>query len=369
PLGDRDLSGATNTIYETLKTRSARSAVVFNQISRGANEWVAPNRSDVIHFSLCHNRHMSFKTFERAVAGRALRFIRDANHLHRLIQFYFPGADGFSHRHGPDAEREFLTGTLDPIIGKILTALAARHPIKEFFFVLTADHGQTKVSPDSAHNVKPEIVRRILASLGCELYVPGDAAGPKPTSAVAFTQGGSFFIYLKNDETGNWYDPPRLRADLIDVAAQIDEISQKPYGGVHPGWLDIAIVKDYAASRYVVLDSRKVFNADAYFSTPAHLKKYPDGARRTQGLFSKRSPDIILLANYEKGFFFGKKNDPGQHGNLSSDDSLVPILFAGPGIEPGVFPGTISIVDVAPTIAAIFNVSLNSADGRILPLF
>jgi len=47
----------------------------------------------------------------------------------------------------------------------------------------------------------------------------------------------------------------------------------------------------------------------------------------------------------------------------------VPLLFAGPEIASGFFPGTVSIVDVAPTIAAIFDVPLDSADGKILPLF
>jgi predicted AlkP superfamily pyrophosphatase or phosphodiesterase len=369
PLGDRDLSGATPTIYEALKGRSIRSAVVFNQISRGANEWIAPHRTDIVHFSLCHNRHLSFKTFEHAVASRTLNFIRGTNHLHRLLHFYFPGVDGFSHRHGPDAAREFITGTLDPIVGRILTALAKRHPLKEFFFVLSADHGQAKVIPDSAHNVKQEIIRRILGSLGCELFVSGDPSGPKPFSSVAFTHGGSFFIYLKNNESHNWYDPPRMRADLIDIAAEIAVIANKPYKCLQPGWLDIVLIKDYANGRYVVLNDRKVFEAVTFFNTPSNSHKYPDGARRVQGLFSKRSPDIILLPDYEKGFYFGKKNDPGQHGGLSREDSLVPLLFAGPGINSGIFPGAVSIVDVAPTIAAIFDVSLDSADGRILPLF
>ncbi len=369
PLGDRDMSGATSTLYEALKTRTVRSAVVFNQISRGANEWVTPQRNDIIHFSLAHNKKLSFKSFERAVADRTLHFIKNANHLHRVLHFYFPGVDGFSHRYGPDAEKEFLTGTLDPIIGKIRDALSARHDLDEFYFVLSADHGQTRVTPDKAHNVKSEFIRRLLASMGLDLYVPGDSAGPKPTTAVALTQGGSFFIYIKNRETRNWYDPPRFRQDLVDVAAEIASASRKAYGPLHPGWLDIVLIKDYENERYVVLDSRKVYEADSYFSTPGHKHKYPDGARRIKGLFSKRSPDLILLANYNQGFFFGKKNDPGQHGNLSREDSLVPLMFSGPEVNPGWLPENSSIIDVAPTIAALFGVQLNSADGRILPIY
>jgi predicted AlkP superfamily pyrophosphatase or phosphodiesterase len=369
PLGDRDLSGATPTLYEALKTRSVRSAVVFNQISRGANEWVTPHRRDLIHFNLAYNKRVSFKSFERAVADRTISFIKGANHLHRVLHFYFPGIDGFSHRHGPDAERDFLTNTLDPILGRVLGALAKRRSLEEFYFILSADHGQTKVIPDAAHNVKSELVRRLLASFGLDLYIPGDPSGPKPASAVAFTQGGSFFIYLKNGETHNWYDPPRMRLDLIETAAHIAAAARKTYGPLQPGWLDIALIKDYRNERYVVLDSHKVLEPDSYFATPGHKWKYPDGARRVRGLFSKRSPDLILLANYEQGFFFGKWNDPGQHGNLSREDSLVPLMFAGPGIGPGLLPEDASILDVAPTIAALFSVRLPAADGRILPLF
>ncbi len=370
PLADRDLSGATPTLYDAIKTRSVRSAVVFNQISRGANEWVAPDRRDIIHFSLCHNRRLSFKSFERAVAARALHFIKDAKHLHRVVQLYFPGADGFSHRHGPDSQREFLSGTLDPIVGRVLAALSDRHPITEFFFVLSADHGQTTVKTDGAHNVRTEIIMRMLDSIGRPPYVPGDSAGPKPASSVAFTQGGSFFIYLKNMETRNWYDPPRLRADLVDTAAELAEFSRKSFAGLAPGWLDITIVKDHVNERYVVFHDRKVYETAGFFSQPENIDRYPDAARRLRGLFSKRSPDLILLADYSRGFFFGKRGgDPGQHGNLSREDSLTPLMFAGPGISPGQLPSNVSIIDVAPTIAALFDVPFPGAEGKILPLF
>ena len=75
-----------------------------------------------------------------------------------------------------------------------------------------------------------------------------------------------------------------------------------------------------------------------------------------------------MLADVGGGFRF-EDREGGADGGLCAEDSLAPVLFSGPGIPGGTVPGLCSIIDVAPTIAALFDVSMSTADGRILPLF
>lgn len=368
-LGNYDLSGGTPTLYETLKTRNVRTAVTFNHISRGANEWVAPDRANVLQFMLCRRRRLSYAAFERSVARNTIKFIRDVDRLHRVLHLYFPGADGHSHDNGPDAQREFMTDVIDPLAGRILEALTRHLPLKEFYFALTSDHGQSQVKPDPAHLVHIKTVTEILISFGFNVYNKKNSNNPKASSVVVFPAGGACFLHIRNRETRHWYDPPRFRADLVETAAAITDVSSRKFGDLEPGWIDFVLIKDYENERYVVLDGHKVFAPDGYFSSPERKEKYPDAARRIQGLYSKRSPDLVLLANSECGFTFGKRAERGQHGGLCRDDSLVPLIFAGPEITTDIIPGIAGIIDVAPTIAALFDVPMPSADGRILPLF
>ncbi|MFH1843763.1 MAG: alkaline phosphatase family protein, partial [bacterium] len=289
--------------------------------------------------------------------------------LHRLIHIYLPGTDCHSHRYGPESQRDYLVRTLDPLVGGVLEALRGRQPLEEFYFVLTADHAQAGVAPDREHAVTPERVARALAAAGRTAHDPHETGIPRRASAVAFNHGGSCLVYLRNSETGRWHTLPGLERDLLGTAAAITEVSGRRFEGMPPGWIDLILVRDHEKGRYVVCDTGGAVEAVEFFGRAGNRGRYPDAARRLRGLSGKRCPDMVLLANYERGFHFGKRVEAGQHGSLCAEDSVVPMLFAGPGITPDVIPGSCSIIDVAPTIAALFDVPIPSADGRILPIF
>ena len=45
------------------------------------------------------------------------------------------------------------------------------------------------------------------------------------------------------------------------------------------------------------------------------------------------------------------------HGSVYEYDSWVPMIFAGPGIEPGLFERRVATVDIAPTLASLLGVA------------
>ncbi|HSM76720.1 MAG TPA: hypothetical protein VLT57_03805, partial [Bryobacteraceae bacterium] len=55
------------------------------------------------------------------------------------------------------------------------------------------------------------------------------------------------------------------------------------------------------------------------------------------------------------------------HGTPYRYDSHVPVIFYGPGIRPGVYRDNITVNDVAPTLAVLFEVQMpDGAFGRVL---
>jgi hypothetical protein len=75
-----------------------------------------------------------------------------------------------------------------------------------------------------------------------------------------------------------------------------------------------------------------------------------------------RSGDLILAAR--PGWV--ASTEAAAHGTASADDQRVPILFMGDGIKPGRYDQAVTPADIAPTLAALFGITLPQAEGRAL---
>jgi predicted AlkP superfamily pyrophosphatase or phosphodiesterase len=87
---------------------------------------------------------------------------------------------------------------------------------------------------------------------------------------------------------------------------------------------------------------------------------------------SNQAPDLLIAAKPGNVFASGAPGgkgaaNGGTHGYLNSDPQMQAIFMAwGSGIRHGVRLGTISNLDVAPTIAALLGIELTNATGRPL---
>ena len=63
----------------------------------------------------------------------------------------------------------------------------------------------------------------------------------------------------------------------------------------------------------------------------------------------------------------GKEPTGTTHGSPWSYDTRVPLLWFGAGIAPGTHAGTVSMADVAPTLAFLLGISQpGGSKGRVL---
>jgi hypothetical protein len=79
--------------------------------------------------------------------------------------------------------------------------------------------------------------------------------------------------------------------------------------------------------------------------------------------FPGRSGDLVVAQ--KPGWLAGTANTAG-HGNASDDDQRVPILLMGPGVKHGEYREAATPADIAPTLAALFGITMPRAEGHVL---
>jgi hypothetical protein len=95
--------------------------------------------------------------------------------------------------------------------------------------------------------------------------------------------------------------------------------------------------------------------------------EFPDLVVQLPEFFdSPRSPDVFLSPN--DGYGFTKGYTAG-HGSLSRSETVIPLVFSGPGVAPGVLHAA-RIVDVAPTVLSYLGVAYDpdEMDGEDLEI-
>ncbi|MEW5946203.1 MAG: alkaline phosphatase family protein [bacterium] len=362
PLANAEISAGAPTIYEALARAGMSGAVVFDHVSRGAAAWVRPSRGDMIRFALCHENRLEYQVFERDTARRAVQYLRRTRELPDYFTIYFSGLDGYSHRHGPGTQAEYLTRHLDPLLGVVVEALRPHAEKCEMYYLLTADHGQAEVKDDEGHLIYDAQFGEMMAAAGRKPFLPGERRGAPvgECDLVMVNQGGSMHLYVRRGG-GGWGERPDLKNDLLPLAETIEKLSRSRFGKILPGWIEFILVKDPSTDRYRHYTGGSASDAEAFLRD--NDEKYPDAVERLRGYACPRSADVVIMVNYDEGFCFTDAPHRGQHGHLHRDDSLVPLIVAGEGVEPGAVKSA-SIVDAAPTAAALLGAAMPEADGR-----
>jgi predicted AlkP superfamily pyrophosphatase or phosphodiesterase len=89
---------------------------------------------------------------------------------------------------------------------------------------------------------------------------------------------------------------------------------------------------------------------------------------------SDQAPDLMLVAkpdymfgNESEGAYITREPGGGTHGYLNTDPQMQAIFIAwGKGIPRGIQLGSISNVDVAPTVAALLGIKMNAVKGHAI---
>lgn len=260
---------------------------------------------------------------ERAVEGEQLGRHAGTD----VLSLSFSSNDHIGHALGPDSpEARDISIRTDQVIGKLLGYLDAKLGPGNTLVVLTADHGVAPV---------PEI-NEARKMPGGRLSLPKLNAAIQSALEARFGPGdwlvpGGYAVYLNYD---------LLAAKKIDRS-------------------DARRVAAEAAAAFPHI--ARVYTRDQVENGADSLD--PLGKAVRYGFYGSRSGDVFIVP--EPYYMFAGRGTT--HGTPYRYDSHVPVIFYGPGIRPGVYRDNITVNDVAPTLAALFEVQMpDGAFGRVL---
>jgi len=301
-----------------------------------------------------------------------------------LLVCYFPGLDSIGHAFGCDSPRyRQALAHLDYQIGRVCDWLEREGLLETTSLVLVSDHGHVPVRPggvvDIARYLRKELHRRVWARPLQDQTFRVRELRLRRFDTVCVRSGQRFATLHFAGPLG-WDDPldAAAVAELLESAPDGARLWQQPgvelvvYPvGEHEALLRSAhgtarIVERAGAGgaeyRYVPAPDDVLgymrdpelaeFVAGGFHDSRAWLRatcttQHPDAVPHLLPLLrSRRTGDVLLFAGW--GYSFGPER--AGHGGLHRDEMLIPMMFAGPGIEPGGRLEVARAADLLPTL-------------------
>jgi arylsulfatase A-like enzyme len=245
-----------------------------------------------------------------------------------VLAVSFSSNDYVGHAVGPDdpAVRDISIRT-DRLLGKLLEYIDQRVGVGNTLVVLTADHGVAPV---------PEVNQK--------RHMPGGRLAEAQLIALMTD------ALVKRYGPGKWFVAPSATMPYLNWEL------------IHTKKLDVAEVESVAAEAA----RRGAHIARVYtrreLMTGA-VQRDPIGNAVSLGFFEPRFGDLYILA--EPYYLFDATGTT--HGTPYDYDTHVPLIFYGPGIQPGVYARRVAVNDVAPTLAELLQIERPSGSiGNVL---
>ncbi len=341
------------TFYEKMRHYGYRSVVAGNMYAKGAETWIKPSLIKLARFIKGgYLFGMSSADYDRHILERLL------GHLHKhglpnILTMYFLGIDHDSHKYGPNAQANYLIHHVDPMIGQLWDAIQTiihkipcsnslynrnkkENKIRPFVSIFS-DHGQIAVVPDDSHSLRvgypfDRRLSRLFDELGLDIH---DYPNDNPNcDAVMALNGGTADIYLRHRISQDWSDTPRFELDVLRVGRAFWEAhASGQYTPELQGALSGVLVRHTArdgwdAPYQALTPDGVVISLEAWFEKQP-IELYRDPINRLHNRTSLFSGDILLISNYEEGYYFGGEN-AGNHGGLHPEDSSAVLAYGWP---------------------------------------
>jgi predicted AlkP superfamily pyrophosphatase or phosphodiesterase len=247
-----------------------------------------------------------------------------------VLALSFSSNDYVGHAVGPDApEVRDISIRTDQLIGKLLDFIDARIGAGNTLVVFTADHG---VAPVPEVNQARKMPGGRLDSAAITQAI-GNALSARFGKGDWFLADNSGFFYL------NYETLKKNNADAVEVRRFAAEIAR---GLPH-------IARAYSSDE--LLRGQGAASGDFV------------GRAAQFGFYGPRSGDLVLVP--EPYYMFSAQGTT--HAAPFSYDTHVPLIFYGTGIHAGIHHEPVTVNDVAPTLAAFFEVETPSgSSGKIL---
>lgn len=253
-----------------------------------------------------------------------------------LLAISFSSHDYAGHQFGPNSsEMEDMTIAEDRLISRFLNFLKKQNPkgLEDIVIVLTGDHG-IPPHPDWLRLKKIPTGQISERDLAKKVSVSLSERYGKPTDGdwISYQTDLNFHLNRKAI-TEKGLDKSKIEAEAKAVLIRTPGIAQ-------------------------------AFTYSDYLN-----RKLPPGIHEKQILntyFPGRSGDIILIP---QPFFMASEDDSKSVTHMTgyTYDRMVPLIFSGQGIKPGVYLNPTQIIDIAPTLSWLLGVIPPSlSEGRVL---
>lgn len=346
PIFNKDELVKAPTIYDAAKKAGLTTAGVIWPASRGAAtlDWTVPDVFEQALFEqygtpqlLQEARELGIpieKQQEWCKAGNAGKAQRDymysqlAQHIIKtkkpnFLALHLVSLDSFEHAHGRQvAEAYWAANDSDNRVADLVRAVGEAGLRDKTTFVITADHGFI-----TYHNlINPNV---LLAQEGLLKAMLGKSVA-RESKVYAKSEGGACFVYVLDRENRD------------SILSQI-----KPKLAAIEGVEMVIESKDFASKtghRTADEDSRE---PDLFLSAA-------DGYSFTDSLVDRQ---LITKTDGAKG----------AHGHIHTHPHMAGgFVISGAGIKKGVVLEEMKNLDVAPTMARLLGIEMESVDGRVL---
>jgi len=335
---------AVPTIYERFSDWGWKSVVAGNMFAEGADTWLKPSLVNIARFTKGGNLFgMSSQDYDGHIVDLVISYI-DQHGLPDLLTVYFMGLDHESHKHGPEVQMDFLSNVIDPLIGELWNAVVSLDPNPSPLISIFSDHGQIRVKPDDRHSLRLAFplereMGHLFDALSLDVH---DFPGEDPEcDAVVASNGGLAHVYLQNQHA-RWGDTPEFERDVLLVAKAFwDAHNSGKHATEIKGALSAILIRDvekygwFAPYNALSPDSR-ILTLEEWFSGKNQANgqitnlNSIDPVHRLNNLVSPYVGDLLLISNYQDGFYFSAPTT-GVHGGLHPEDSSATLVFGLPG--------------------------------------
>jgi len=269
-----------------------------------------------------------------------------------------------------EIQKHYAKTVLDPLMGRLIQTLKELGIYQDIIFILASEHGFLRIKK----HIPDDTLHR---SLKGHFKLPRWGRGNSRADAVIMLGACTKEVYLKNRQTGEWMDPPRLLADIkpavdlilanpeVETSMKAMVIHQYP-GERHEGLEETDLWwlfdwRDYQASTGDDTAFRQALRPLSEMADHFELGDYLILGLRRQ-YTRETAPDIKLIN--KKGYYFERDFDKyGHHGSYYPDDCIVSFWVAGPGLAP-VIPGQhvhhaqASTLDLVPMVAHLLGIPI-----------
>lgn len=331
--------------------------------------------------------------YDQNMVTKAIESLNENEEVPSIITLYFASVDHVAHCDTSGGEQRIALIVIDKGIGLFLDALKTKlrdSDLKEVVFILVSDHGHTQVKSDEDHQIQASEIGEALKGW-YNAYIPNREGGEKnlktesksieESDLVICDNDGMAHFYIKNSMTSDWKDAPDFCQDIIPLAHRLRHtqvtMEGQPNYIMDRNGVDMVLVKNKEEGKYMVYAGDgdvplcdEIKDLNVYFNSSEE--------KAINNLFSENSGDVIIMANFDKGYDIYTTTIGyccsdlascfdvlySDHGSILDSDRLITFVICGTPVKGRVISEDTNQVDVAPTIAGMLGFTMPQADGK-----